>query len=125
MRTDIHITPNGGDPAEQALMEEFAGYLALLSKNATQPIIATMQEQLALLSKNGTQPLIAAMREHQKQLAECTLKLELHGEKQLAECLLRLEQHREKQSTLISRWMTLLLVILVAEGCVIVKLLIR
>ena len=87
-------------------MEEFAGYLALLSKNATQPIIAAMQE-------------------HQKQLAQCTLKLERHGEKQLAEFMLKLEQHREKQSTLISRWMALLLVILVAEGCVIVKLLIR
>ena len=72
-------------------MEEFASYLALLSKNATEP-------------------LIAAMHEHQKQLAECMLSL---------------EQHRAKQSALISRWMTLMLVVLVAEGCVIVKLLIR
>lgn len=92
MRTNtFQNTSNGGDPAEQALMEEFSAYLALITKNATEP-------------------MVAAIHEHKEQLAEC---------------MKQIEDHRVRQTALISRWMTLMLVVLVVEGCVIAKLLMR
>jgi hypothetical protein len=89
--TTDHTSANGGDPAEQALMEEFSRYLAAVSKSASEPMIAAMHQQ----------------------------------ERQLRECIQKLEESSVRQSTLISRWMTLTFLVLLAEGALIIRLLMR
>jgi hypothetical protein len=130
------ISSNGGDPAEQALMEEFSCYLAALSKSATEPMIAAMRQQEREL-RECIQTLIAAMRQQERETRECIQRMERQSAKQssilansvtdfltsamhqqearLAVCSQRLEKHSGKQSTMISRWMTLVVLVLLAE----------
>jgi hypothetical protein len=106
-----------GDPAEEALMEEFGRYVALISKNATEPLIEALKDQEVRLSatiqeritRNATE-MTAALVEHEKRFT---------GELQ------HLNQWKASLTSLISRWMVVLLIAVIAEGAIIVRLLLR
>jgi hypothetical protein len=136
MRTTTdHTASNGGDPAEEALMEELSRYLSAVSKSATEPTIAAMHQQerqLAALSKSAIESLIAATRQQERQLAELsksTTESVIAGmhqqERQLSECIRKLGSQSAAQSTLISRWMTIVFLVVLAEVGLIITLLMR
>jgi len=132
-------SPGASDPAEQALIEEFSSYLAVVTKAVAGPIIAAMSDQeqqirecSRKLDEERTRQVTRILRKLEEHgdsqsalLSGRLAKLEEQNKKQADLILRRLDEHNARQSTVIWCWMTAVFVMMLLQCGLILKLVMR